>query len=200
MASHLIGVMGKKRHGKDTFAARLTSTHAYARLAFADPMRDAIYSLDPLIRVEADETGPLAAAGCYVEPGRVVRLSFLVDAAGWEAAKALREVRRLLQEYGTGLRVTTYEDVWVDTTLRLAEDVLGPVVITDVRFPNEVDAVRAQGGLLVYIVNPNVPEAHDPHPSENAVDRSDADVIVWNGGTIEDLHREADTIIRGLSY
>lgn len=198
MASHLIGVMGKKRHGKDTFAARLTSTHAYTRLAFADPMRDALYRLDPLIRLEQDETGPLGLA--LSAGGTLRRLSFLVDAYGWEETKAIREVRRLLQEYGTGLRDATHPDVWVEATLRKAEPILGPVVITDVRFPNEVDAVRDRGGLLVYVVNPTVPDTNDPHPSENAVDRSDADVIVWNGGTIEDLHREADTIIRGLSY
>jgi len=204
MASLVIGVMGKKRHGKDTFASRLITEHGFTRLAFADPMRDGIYGLNPLVRIEDDEVGPLAAAAypdsIGFREGRMIRLATLVDLVGWEAAKATREVRRLLQHYGTGLRDTLGESIWVDTTLRLAAEVDGPVVITDVRFPNEVDAVRNLEGLrghVVRVVNPRVPVDGDAHISETAVDDVEPDFAVVNDGTIADLHGAADHVLAG---
>lgn len=195
MASRLVGVMGKKRHGKDTLASRLTSTHGFTRFAFADPMRDALYRLNPLVRAEHDETGPLFEAGCYVNPGVPYRLSFLVDYAGWDAAKATREVRRLLQEYGTGLRDTTHPDVWVDARFATVDPFPGPVVITDVRFPNEVESVRSRGGLLLWVDNPRVPDSGDTHASETSVGPKDADKIITNSSTLDHLYRQADAAI-----
>lgn len=199
MATRLIGIMGKKRHGKDTFASRLTSAHGFTRYAFADPMRDALYRLNPLVRIEADEAGPLREAGAEVVGDSVVNLRYLVDRAGWDAAKATREVRRLLQEYGTGLRDTTHPDVWVDARFTAVDAHLGPVVITDVRFPNEVDAVRSRGGLLVWVDNPNVPDSGDTHPSEVSVSAKDADRVVTNSSTIGDLYRLADAVVSRTS-
>lgn len=205
MASLILGVMGKKRHGKDTFASRLVTDHGFTRLAFADPMRDGLYGLNPLVLIDFDAVGPLREAthGVQIFHGaQTVRLSTLVDHAGWEAAKETREVRRLLQHYGTGLRDTLGESVWVDTTLRLAAAVDGPVVITDVRFPNEVDAVRNLEGLRGYVVrvfNPNVPVSDDLHISETALDDVEPDFAVVNDGTVADLHREADHILHAVA-
>lgn len=198
MASLIIGVMGKKRHGKDTFASRLISAHGFARLAFADPMRDGLYGLNPLIRVEGDEVGPLLEAGCYVSPGDHVRLRYLVDSVGWEKAKEVREVRRLLQEYGTGLRETLGENVWVDATLRQAAAIDGPVVITDVRFPNEVTAVVGDDdlkGFTVRVTRPSIPDSGDKHISETALDGIRADFEVTNSSTLDDLYRQADAVL-----
>lgn len=195
MASRLVGIMGKKRHGKDTFAARLTSVHGFTRFAFADPMRDAVLRLNPYTGVDDDEVGPISEALGFRIPASFYRIAFLVEHAGWDAVKATREGRRLLQEYGTGLRDTTYSDVWVDARFRTVDPHEGPAVITDVRFPNEVEAVRSRGGLLVWVQNPRVPDSGDTHPSENSVTREDADVVADNSGSIEDLHRIADGIL-----
>ena len=200
MAPLIIGVLGKKRHGKDTFAARLTSSHGFTRLAFADPMREGLLALDPLVTIDFDAVGPLREATSGVEifhGAQTVRLATLVKHAGWEAAKGTREVRRLLQRFGTEAgREIHGEDVWVDATTRQVEAVDGPgVVITDVRFPNEAERVTSLGGVTVRVVNPRVPVSDDAHPSETALDDYRADFTVWNSSTIEDLHREADAVL-----
>lgn len=172
----LIGVSGRKRSGKDTFAARLTEAHGFTRIAFADPMRELALALDPLI-----------------SPGW--RLSHIVHAHGWEGAKENPEVRRTLQRLGTeGGRKVLGENIWVDTAMRTAHAAGGPVVFTDCRFPNEAHAVRRAGGLVVRIERAGLPNS-DPHPSESAIDDWTFDYVVRNDGTIAALHAEADWIL-----
>ncbi|MFB6726801.1 hypothetical protein ACFCV3_41920 [Kribbella sp. NPDC056345] len=197
MASRIIGVLGRKRHGKDTFAARLCNEHGFTRLAFADKLREAALKLDPIIPVYPEEYGllpdgwalPYGPAAPYLP-----RLSHLVDAMGWEAAKELREVRRTLQHMGVGVRDLD-PDFWVRIVLDAADTIPGPVVITDVRFPNEVDAVRNHfRGRTVRIVNPRIARPAEEHISESALDAYEPDVTVDNSSTIESLHLRADRI------
>lgn len=176
----LIGVSGRKRHGKDTFAARLVEDHGFARVAFADPMREMALALDPII-----------SDGW--------RLAALVETFGWEEAKANPEVRRTLQQLGTEAgRSVLGDSVWVDTAMRHARALGGRVVFTDCRFPNEADAIRDAGGQVIRVNRPAFPDDGDPHPSETALDRYRFDDLVLNDGTVDDLHAIADSIAAEL--
>lgn len=194
MASRIIGVMGRKRHGKDTFAARLTNEHGFTRLAFADKLREAALKLDPFIVVQHDEYGVLDGWCLPYDRPYTARLSHLVGALGWEVAKELREVRRTLQRMGVGVRDLDPE-FWVRIVMEQAADIPGPVVITDVRFPNEFDAVSNHPhGVTVRIVNARLPRPSEEHISESALDQFTPRFTVPNSGTIEDLHVFADRI------
>lgn len=172
----LIGVSGRKRSGKDSFAERLTTAHGFTRVAFADPMRELALALDPLI-------------------SEGWRLSELVDAFGWEGAKENPEVRRTLQRLGTeGGRKVLGENIWVDTAMTTAHAIGGPVVFTDVRFPNEAQAVKRAGGVVVRIERQGLP-AGDLHSSETAMDDWLFDFIVHNDDTLDALHSEADRVL-----
>ncbi|GAA0627410.1 hypothetical protein HPO96_37035 [Kribbella sandramycini] len=190
MASRIIGVLGKKRHGKDTFAARLCNEHGFTRFAFADMLREAALKLDPLVMVEADEYHHFSG-WAFREP-LLFRLSYVVRDLGWEKAKELREVRRTLQHMGVGVRDLD-EDFWVRAVMRQVEAHDGPVVITDVRFPNEAYAVvNHWRGRTLRVVNPRIETPDVEHISEIALDDYTPDHTVFNDGTIEDLHRQAD--------
>lgn len=193
MATHLIGVSGRKRSGKDTFAARLIADHGFTKVAFAEPMRAMLKAQDPIVDWIGDDV--------RIDP------IHLTDVLGpdddWETAKELPEVRRLLQALGTEAgRAILGENVWVDAAFRVVDSIPGPVVITDVRFPNEADFVeRWPGsvtyGLFVRVHRPGLPQ-NDLHPSETALDDRIANVRVINDGTIADLHRAADAIASQL--
>lgn len=196
MASRIIGVMGRKRHGKDTFAARLCNEHGFTRLAFADKLREAALKLDPIIEAEPGERWDYGYGGdSYASPciASYTRLSDLVNSAGWERAKDTDEVRRTLQHMGVGVRDLD-PDFWVRIVMEQAAEIPGPVVITDVRFPNEVAAVVTQAGFAVRVVNPRIPRPDDEHISETALDYYTPRLTVPNTGTIEDLHSHADRI------
>lgn len=179
-ASRLVGLIGKKRAGKDTFAKGLLE-RGFERFAFADPLKEAALSLDPLIgRV------PLPGTLAPIED---VRLSAYVEAVGWEAAKEVPEIRRTLQRFGVGIRALD-EGFWVRPLGRALEASSAPLVVTDVRFPNEADEIRRLGGRLVRIIRPGQ-ESTDAHESETALDGYEADLDVLNVGDAEALIRTA---------
>jgi hypothetical protein len=201
MTPHLIGLSGRARHGKDTAAAALVEHRGFTRYAFADRMKAYLYALDPQVVLDLSDwphvmkAAPKSPARDRLHGRRIARLSDLVDGLGWEIAKEIREVRRLLQALGTEAgRAILGEDVWVDATFReisRAQDAADDAavdsarlrqvclpayyqlrsVIADVRFPNEAQAVLDAGGMLIRVVRPGyVTPAVLPHPSETALD------------------------------
>jgi len=61
-------------------------------------------------------------------------------------------------------------------------------VISDVRFPNEADAIKDRDGIVIRINRPQKGKNVDEHFSETALDDYDNfDYIIKNDGTIEDL-------------
>ena len=183
MSAPIIGLIGKKRSGKDTFAAVLVEKHEYTRVAFADPLREALLRMDPYVDADLLEHGE-------VQP---YRLSEVIEVLGWERAKdEVPEVRRLLQTFGTDAIRTLDADFWVRAAVASAEAVQGPVVVTDVRFPNEADAIRNMGGLLVRITRPGYDG--DGHPTETALDGYPADISIPNTRSINDLQALAESV------
>jgi hypothetical protein len=162
----IIGLSGYARTGKDTVAAILAEM-GWQRRAFADNLRKLVYALDPVV------TG-------------TTRIADLVDAVGWEDAKVCYpEVRRLLQRMGTEAgRQVLGEDVWVKATLSNLG--VGNYVITDCRFPNEADAIRAAGGQVWRVRRPGF-AAVNGHASESSMDNYFFDFYLDNEGTVEDL-------------
>lgn len=161
----IIGLSGYARSGKNTVADILGPD--YRQLSFAEPMREAMLKLNPLVE------------------GRI-RLAELVDEEGWQVAKTYPEVRRLLQVFGTEVGRNMFgEDFWVD----LAMYDVSPhedVVFTDVRFPNEAEAIREMGGIIWRVDRKGI-EAVNAHPSETALDDWNFDRVIDNNGTLDEL-------------
>ncbi len=85
-------------------------------------------------------------------------------------------------------------DFWVNLAMRKADD-FGNVVITDVRFPNEYNAIKYRNGHVWRVNKLNHKPAND-HPSEIALDDFEFDWSIPNYGTIEDLHAVIDGIMK----
>src|SRR5690606_37876633 len=122
-----------------------------------------------------------------------LRLRRMVDAFGWEYAKIkYPEVRALLQRAGTEAgRKVLGSDVWVDALFREHADTPA-LVIPDVRFPNEAQAIVDRGGLVIRIDKPHQGPARDKlgraHVSETALDYWPFDHVIVNDGRVRDLH------------
>jgi hypothetical protein len=190
----LIGIIGKKRVGKDTFAAVLTEHFGYKRIALADPLRDALYRQNPIVG-----TFPLLDEG--VTRVREWRVQDVVDSLGWEKAKDyVPEIRTQLQRLGTeGIR-TIDDEFWIKAAFAkidaLREDGI-PVVVTDVRYPNEGDAIRNANGYLIRITR-NLPQDGDTHASEKAMDDYRENLSIPNNESREDLEYLASSLARDL--
>lgn len=70
-------------------------------------------------------------------------------------------------------------------------------IITDVRFPNEVEAIKDRGGIIIRVNREdNTGQGKlNPHTSETALDDYEFDYIIDNFGTIEQLKEKVKTIL-----
>lgn len=182
MTRLVLGLTGYARSGKDTVGGFLEADHGFWRGAFAEGVREALLALDPRIPVGCDEDS---------------LLSEIVREVGWDDAKAVPEVRRLLQRMGTEAGWRMHGDrLWVDRLLRTAP-ADRDLVITDLRFGHEAAAVRELGGFLVRVVRPGVGPVNG-HVSETFTDELRADTVVRNDGTLEDMRAALPVVVTAL--
>lgn len=170
MKPRIVALSGYARSGKDT-VGRILVERGWQRRAFADPLREAVYRLDPTVPVAGTQQS----------------IARLVDEHGWEVVKdEVPAARRLLQRMGTEVgRAMFGEDFWIDLAFRGIPDGAW-VVFTDCRFPNEADAAKAAGGQVWRIVRPGH-DATNAHTSETALDHYPFDRTIVNDGTLDDL-------------
>lgn len=200
-----IALMGKARSGKDSVAGRLCEAHGYARVAFADPLKEHALRVNPIIGTEERESWDVVyGENVCVTEAVTLRLADVVARLGWERAKdEYPEVRRFLQELGQGVRELD-PGFWISVALRSIGkhlDAGTPVVVSDVRYPNEVDTLRAAGFRIVRIVRPADARTLTPaeraaaqHDSETALDGEVPDVLIYNGGSLAELIQRADAL------
>jgi hypothetical protein len=155
----LVGLVGPKRSGKSTAADVLVRERGFVSIGFADALKDLALRVNPTI---ADTEG--LYGGPLVELERGI---------GWDMAKdCYPEVRRFLQELGTGVRVVNPR-FWIDAWTRRWRQLDFPelVVVPDVRFVNEALRIRAMpfadddASLLIRITRPGL-DSSDTHVSE----------------------------------
>ncbi len=174
----IIGLTGYAQSGKDTVANILVEKYGYQRIAFADPIRTLLY-----------ETNPMLKEG--------YRVQGLVDVYGWDKVKVdYPEARRLLQDLGLGARKLFGDMFWVQQALKDV-DASDNYVITDVRFPNEAEAIRLHEGAQIWRIKRIGINAVNAHVSESAMDGEKVDQIFVNSGTINDLKLLISTRMQG---
>ncbi len=176
----LLGFHAKKRVGKDTAAKVLVDNFNFKRYAFADPLKQHIYILNPIVVAEDYPKGCLST------------IQQIVDYGGWDWAKQeYPEVRRLLQVYGTEVMRNNFgEDVWVNLTFnKIKLENPENVAISDLRFPNELKAIKNYGGKLVKIKSNRVSDA-DNHASEQDLPDELFDYVITNNGTLEEFQNK----------
>lgn len=177
-----IALFGFAGSGKDSVANRLVSEHGYRRVSFADPLKAMALTVDPVV------TG-----NTYPEN---YRLSDVVNTHGWDEAKrTYPEVRRFLQRLGQAQRDID-EDYWLNIAINKIGNIpdYTPVVVTDVRYDNEYEALSKLDFLMVRVNRPDIGPAND-HVSEDA-DRFTPDTTFHNNGTLGALNDNTDLMVR----
>lgn len=100
-------------------------------------------------------------------------------------------IRQLLQKFGTEVGRSISPNLWVDALinsyLEAKSDGYGDDwIVTDVRFENEAEAIRENGGILIRL-NRNT-GFNDQHSSETALDNyKNFDLVIDNNGTLDEL-------------
>lgn len=172
----IIGLSGYARAGKNTVADILGSD--YRQVSFAEPMRQILLVQNPIVDVGIDKL--------KIE-NRPYTLQDVVLTFGWDYGKEnYPEIRRHLQVLGTQVgREMFYENFWVDLAMKDVK-VGDDVVFTDVRFPNEAQAIVNLGGEVWRVNRPGVVAVND-HSSEHSLNDWNFHRIIENDGTIDEL-------------
>lgn len=195
MTARVIGVGGKLRAGKDALSDFLVGGYGFAKLGMSDALNEAMLVLNPLIPINASAS----SLGLH---GEFIRYTDLIYEVGYVEAKKNPEVRRLLQQLGTDVgRNMIGENVWVNITARKIDDHLyadRPVVLTGVRFLNELAMIRQFAGECWWVERPGKGGAleHSTHASENGVTGDLFDRVIHNDGSLEDLYAKVASLLQ----
>jgi hypothetical protein len=204
----IIGICGFIGSGKDTVADYLQNFHEFRRESFASTLKDAVSSVFGWDRTLLE--GRTKEAREWREQ---------IDA--WWAERLDMPTltpRWVLQYWGTEVcRKGFHDDIWIaslENKLRSSKD---SVVISDCRFPNEIDSIRNAGGKIVWVKRGELPDWYDTaiqanrghnwaiqdlkmqkiHASETAWVGTEFDHVIDNNGSIDQLYRQAELLVIG---
>lgn len=72
-------------------------------------------------------------------------------------------------------------------------------LITDVRFPNEADAVHTAGGKILQVKRIKAQSEEDTHASEKPLEKESVDYVIYNNYDLKNLREESKRAIRYLA-
>jgi hypothetical protein len=79
--------------------------------------------------------------------------------------------RWILQRWGTEvLRGGFHDDIWIATLENRIRNTTKNIVISDCRFPNEIAAIKSQGGKIIWVQRGELPAWYDTAVKANAGD------------------------------
>lgn len=169
---NIIGLTGVARSGKDTFcllaAKRLNkSKQAVMRCAFADNVKADLHQL--LIKK--------VGISAYTNIDKEKEL-----------------IRPLLVAYGTDLMRKMDESYWIkrlEMSVKAAGQIEATAFITDVRYMNEVEWIKEQGGVIVHISKSDCKPANEEEAKNDPLIQEAADLKVsWDHVGEKDLEKK----------
>jgi hypothetical protein len=155
----IIGFVGFIGSGKDTAADYLVNFHGYRRDSFANTLKDAVANVFGWDRTLLE--GRTAEARAWREQ---------VD-TWWAERLGMPQLtpRWVLQYWGTEVcRHAFHDDIWIASVENKMRKTTDNIVISDVRFPNEIKAIHNAGGIVVRVKRGADPEWYDAAVSANA--------------------------------
>jgi hypothetical protein len=212
---NLIGICGRAGAGKDTAADVLVKDFGHVKVALADPMKRACaewfgWDEQTLWGPSERRNEPHARLGGLTprhalqtlgtEWGRRCYKDVWVDIAIRTAAKLLdnQTLSQIDRRDGQWMYNPQEGAYWLYFNVETLPQHRG-VVISDVRFPNEVAAIKAAGGRIWKIVRSewSIKDfAWKHHASESYADGIEADLDIANVGSLETFQQMIRDLMR----
>jgi len=194
----IVGFVGFIGSGKDTAADYLVNFHGFRRDSFANTLKDAVANVFGWDRTLLE--GRTAEARAWREE---------VD-TWWAQRLNMPNLtpRWILQYWGTEVcRQGFHDDIWIASVENKMRKTKDSIVISDVRFPNEIKAIHNAGGIVIWVQRGELPSWHIMAAKANNGDIFAAEKIkalgvhtsetAWVGGKIDHIISN-NTSIDGL--
>lgn len=189
----IIGILGKKRSGKDTICKYLVETYGFHKLAFADQIKDVAQQLFDLSDEQLNGQDKEEKMIDYnISPRQFFQVfgTDIMQNAIYDYLPELEDKipRKLFWTINIFNKIK-----------KLQKEGQNNFCISDVRFIHEVDYILENGGIIIKVERQNC--IKDNHVSEtqiNDIDNSKINYFINNNGTIEDLNSKIRNIIDEL--
>jgi hypothetical protein len=205
----IVGLVGFIGAGKGTVADLLVERHNFFKESFANSVKDSCAAVFGWDRAMLEGDTPESRAW-REQPDQ------------WWSDKLGREFspRLALQLMGTEAgRDVFHPDLWVHTVLRRCEQApYNNYVIADVRFPNEINAIKDSGGVVIRVRRGDDPEWYtlarecnvynkldimrnaypEVHYSEWAWIGAHYDIVMDNNCSLDELEIRVDKLVDSL--
>jgi hypothetical protein len=208
----IVGFVGFIGSGKDTAADYLVNSHGFRRDSFANTLKDAVACVFGWDRIMLEgRTKEAREWREQVDPWWAERLNMPNLTPRW-----------VLQYWGTEVcRTGFHDDIWIASLENKMRKTKDNIVISDVRFPNEIKSIHNAGGIVVRVKRGDDPEWYDAAVSANAGPNGNAtwslskakltqlkihasetawvggaiDHTVYNDSTIDDLFNQIKNLV-----
>lgn len=202
----IIGISGFIGSGKDTIANYLVNNYNFRRESFASTLKDIVSTTFGWDRALLEGS---------TQQSREWREQ--VD-VWWSDRLGIANLtpRWVLQYWGTDvLRKGFHDDIWIASLENKLRNTTANIVISDCRFPNEISAIRNQGGIAIWVQKGDLPPWYDiavaanngdsiaiqklktfnVHASETSWVGSKFHYVVKNNSNFEDLYKQVQEIL-----
>ena len=214
----ILGLNGLIGSGKGAVSEYLQTKYAFQHVSFADSLKHAVAGVfcwpEELLQGKTEESREWREKIDY----------------WWSERLHIKGLtpRWVLQQWGTEVcRHGFHPDIWVASLERKLLDASGNVVVDDCRFHNEMNAIRAQDGILIRVKRGKNPEWYltaltelqqieaygiesgfesamarlypGVHISEWGWINENFDYEIENDGSLENLHQKIDELVKQIS-
>ena len=190
----IIGIAGKSQSGKDTTAMMINFLSQYPNASFHtywesdfpfDWDDDTIVHYADLLKDVSETMLSLPRFTLQSQKGKSSTIEWLDGMT----------CREFLQKLGTAVRNEVHPDFWVRALInRRIKNKEKLTIIPDVRFPNEAQVIKDNGGFLIRMERPGAGAGE--HISETALDDYKGwDIVIDNVGTLEDLYKQVKFLL-----
>ena len=208
----IIGICGFIGSGKDTVADYLVNLHHFRRESFANTLKDAVSAVFGWDRTMLEGRTKQAREWREQQDNWWTNRLDIVITPRW-----------VLQNWGTEVcRNGFHDDIWIASLENKLRNSTDDVVISDCRFPNEIQAIKHAGGIVVRVVRGPEPEWYDAavsvnrgpngnstwalsgrrleqlgvHASETSWVGTKFDVVLDNNSTLDDLYQQVKRLVQ----
>lgn len=207
----IIGILGNIGSGKDTVAEILIEDYQFRRISFASTLKDACASIFSWDREALEGLNKESREWREtIDPWWANRLGIPHLTPRW-----------VLQNIGTDvMRRQFHPDIWIASVEKQIHDTKDNIVISDVRFPNEIISIHNQrGGCIWRVIRGQTPfwwnlaisassgdkystqsekelERLGIHRSEWEWANTTPDCVIQNNGTLDDLRERVRLLVK----